>query len=147
MAWLLDGNVLTALAIDTHVHHPRALAWFYAQPREFATCAVTEGTLLRMHMMSAADDSASAAWRTLRLLRSMAGHQFWDDGFSYDRVSPHGIHGHRQVTDGWPAELARQKGERLATMDSGFAATHHDVAEFLPLIQTQVNDAKNHPII
>ena len=134
MVWLLDGNVLTALAIDTHVHHPRAMAWFYAQPRDFATCAVTEGTLLRMHMISAADASASAAWQTLRLLRSMAGHQFWNEGFSYEQVMPIGLTGHRQVTDAWLAELARQRGGRLATMDSGMAGIHKNVADFLPVI-------------
>lgn len=133
MVWLLDGNVLTALAIDTHVHHQRALSWFYAQPRDFATCAVTEGTLLRMHMMSAVDPSAEAAWQTLRLLRSMAGHQYWDDGFSYARVTPTGLTGHRQVTDAWLAELVRQRGGRLSTLDSGLAAGQGTVTEFLPL--------------
>jgi len=38
MVWLLDGNLLIALAISSHVHHARAVAWFYAQPRRFATC-------------------------------------------------------------------------------------------------------------
>lgn len=133
MVWLLDGNVLTALAIDTHVHHHRALAWFYAQPRDFATCAVTEGTLLRMHMISAADTSAQAAWQTLRLLRSMEGHQFWDDGFSYARFTPVGLTGHRQVTDAWLAELVRQRGGRLATMDRGLAAIHGSVTDFVTL--------------
>src|SRR5687767_4784645 len=99
MVWLLDGNVLTALAIDTHVHHVRALAWFYSVPLDFATCAITEGTLLRMHMMSAVATSAGAAWGTLRLLKGMVGHQFWDDGFSYENVAHQGVGGHRQVTD------------------------------------------------
>ncbi|MDZ4287675.1 MAG: TA system VapC family ribonuclease toxin [Prosthecobacter sp.] len=132
MAWLLDGNVLTALAIDTHVHHQRALTWFYATQRDFVTCAITEGTLLRMHMMSAADSSASAAWATLRLLRSMAGHEFWDDGCSYDGVSHQGLTGHRQVTDAWLAELARRRGGKLATMDKGLSTVHRDVADFVP---------------
>ena len=134
MVWLLDGNVLTALAIGSHAQHQRATAWFYAQPREFAACAVTEGTLLRMHRMSAADTSAGAAWKTLRLLRHVPGHQFWDDGFSYDRVSSRGLTGHRQVTDAWLVELARRRGGRLATMDSGLAAAHGSVTEFVPVI-------------
>ncbi len=133
MVWLLDGNVLTALTIDTHVHHARAIAWFYAIPRDFATCAVTEGTLLRIHMMAAADTSAGAAWPTARLLRRVAGHHFWDDGFSYEGVAPEGLNGHRQVTDAWLAELARRRGERLATMDTAFAHVHRDVADFVPL--------------
>jgi hypothetical protein len=64
----------------------------------------------------------------------MAGHQFWDEGFSYDLVTHHGLAGHRQVTDAWLAELARGRGERLATMDGGLVSTHGDVADFIPLI-------------
>ena len=132
MVWLLDGNLLTALAISSHVHHARAVAWFYAQPRRFATCSVTEGTLLRMHMMSAADRSSAAAWSTLALLRQMVGHEFWDEGFSYEEVKPKGICGHRQVTDAWLAELARKRGGKLATLDAGLAQEHTDVAELIP---------------
>lgn len=132
MIWLLDGNVLTALSISSHVHHARALAWFQQMPRRFATCSVTEGTLLRMHLMSAADGSSSAAWSTLVLLRQMVGHEFWDEGFSYEEVNPKGVRGHRQVTDAWLAELARKRGGKLATLDAGLAQEHADVAEWIP---------------
>lgn len=132
MTWLLDGNVLTALSISSHMHHARALAWFQRMPRRFATCAVTEGTLLRMHMMSAADGSSAAAWSTLALLRQMVGHEFWDEGFSYEDVKPKGICGHRQVTDAWLAELTRKRGCKLATLDAGLAQEHADVAELIP---------------
>ena len=131
MIWLLDGNVLTALAIQSHVHHQQALAWFYSQQRDFATCAVTEGTLLRLHMMKAANTSASAAWATLTLLRSMQGHHFWDDGFSYEQVRHARLTGHRQVTDAWLAELARRRGGRLATFDVGLTVEHSDVADLV----------------
>ena len=62
MTWLLDGNLLVALAIDSHVHHERALRWFDSMSEPFATCAITEGTLLRLHMRFAADKSVAAAW-------------------------------------------------------------------------------------
>lgn len=131
MVWLLDGNVLTALTIRSHVHHQQALKWFYSEPRDFATCAVTEGTLLRLHMMKAADGSADAAWKTLLLLRRMPGHHFWDAGFSYTEVPLVGIQGHRQVTDAWLVELACRQGGRLATFDTGLAIEHPDVADLL----------------
>lgn len=51
MTWLLDGNVLVALATDTHVFHDRVSDWFDALTDRFATCAVTEGTLLRVRSM------------------------------------------------------------------------------------------------
>jgi uncharacterized protein len=132
MTWLLDGHVLTALTISSHVHHARALKWFQQMPRHFATCSVTEGTLLRMHMMAAPDSSATAAWSTLALLKQMTGHEFWEEGFSYEEVKPKGIIGHRQVTDGWLAELARRRGGKLATLDAGLAQAHGDVAELIP---------------
>jgi uncharacterized protein len=131
MIWLLDGNLLTALVISSHEHHVRAMSWFYALPRRFATCAVTEGTLLRLHMMFAADASATAAWTTLEYLRQMHNHEFWQDGFSYCEVSHHGLTGHRQVTDAWLAELARKHSARLATLDQGLAAIHPDVADLV----------------
>jgi hypothetical protein len=131
MIWLLDGNLLTALVISSHEHHDCAVAWFYTQPRRFATCAITEGTLLRLHMMFAEDASAKAAWTTLGNLRLMHNHEFWQDGFSYGEVRHHGLTGHRQVTDAWLAELARKHSGRLATLDHGLAAMHPDVAELV----------------
>ena len=114
------------------MHHARALAWFQQVPRRFATCAVTEGTLLRMHMMTAPDSSSASAWSTLAQLRQMNGHEFWDEGFSYEGVKPKGICGHRQVTDAWLAQLVRIRGGKLATLDAGLAQEHSDVAELIP---------------
>ena len=63
MTRLLDGNLLVALVMETHVHHERAHRWFAASKKKdrFATCAVTQGTLLRLHMQTAQDRSAAAA--------------------------------------------------------------------------------------
>ena len=66
MTWLLDGNVLVAMVIDTHVFHERVRRWFDGLAEPFATCAVTEGTLLRVHMKLAADASErrhGLSWR------------------------------------------------------------------------------------
>jgi uncharacterized protein len=131
MIWLLDGNILTALCIQSHVHHEITLKWFYSQPRLFATCSVTEGTLLRIHMMVAPDPSPAAAWKTLTLLHQIAGHQFWDHGFSYLSVPHLNLSGHRQVTDSWLAELTRRHQGRLATLDAGLAQMHSDIADLI----------------
>lgn len=128
-AWLLDGNLLCALAIDTHVHHALALQWFDARRRSFATCAVTEGTLLRVAMGQGA--TASAAWSLLREIGRLDGHAFWDDGFSYRDVRHRHIQGGRQVTDAWLAELCRRRGGKLATLDGGLATLHPDVADLI----------------
>lgn len=130
-AWLLDGNILVALAVVAHPHHARAIRWFDPLHAPFATCAITEGTLLRLHMQSAADPSATAAWSALRRFHLQTDHVFWDDAFSYLEIDPAGLIGHRQVTDAWLAQLARRRGGRIATLDTGFAQKHPDVATLI----------------
>jgi len=132
MTWLLDGNVLVALAIDTHVFHDRVKEWFDALSDPFATCAITEGTLLRVHMRLAADTSAAAAWALLGSIHAMPAHRYWNDGFSYHEVSGNAISGARQVTDAWLAELARRRGGKLATLDAGLVTVHGDVGFLVP---------------
>jgi uncharacterized protein len=133
--WLLDGNLLVALSLDTHVHHERAHRWFAQLGPEdrFATCAITEGTLLRLHMIAAVDRSATAAWEALSDVRGHERHRFWEAGFSYDEVRHRNLQGHRQVTDAWLAEVARRHGGRLATLDQPLALLHPDVATLLPV--------------
>lgn len=87
MTWLLDGNVLVALTIDSHVYHKRARQWFDSLSDQFATCAVTEGTLLRMHMKFAMETSAAGAQLVLEAIHQMRDHEFWNEGFSYCEVA------------------------------------------------------------
>jgi len=130
--WLLDGNLLVALAIDTHEFHHRARRWFNSQTEPFATCATTEGTLLRIHMKVAQDSSATAAWSVLEAIHAMPDHVFWNDGFSYREVAFASVVGSKQVTDAWLAELARRHGASIATLDIALAALHSDVAFLIP---------------
>ena len=83
MTWLLDGNLLVALRIDSHIHHEKAHAWFRRRNKDrFATCPLTQGTLLRVHMTLAMDGSATAAWQALFEINSHRRHIFWADNFS-----------------------------------------------------------------
>ncbi len=132
MIWLLDGNALVALAIETHVFHERVRRWFDALDDPFATCAITEGTLLRIHMKLAADPSAGAAWLVLKEIYAMPDHRFWEDGFSYREISHAGLTGSAQVTDAWLAELARRRSAKLATLDVAFANSHADACFLIP---------------
>ncbi len=132
MSWLLDGNVIVALLIDNHPHYRRATTWFSTLVEPVVTCAVTEGTFLRLHMQMAADRSARAAWQSLADFQTNPQHRFIDDGFSYENVSNKSIQGHKQVTDAWLAQLARRHGLRLATLDAGLVATHSDVGFLIP---------------
>lgn len=134
MTWLLDGNVVVALVIDSHFHHDRAHDWFATLTKDhFATCVLTQGTLLRVHMKTAVDPSAAAAWTALENLASHRNHEWWGDSLDFRDVPHRHLQGSGQVTDAWLAELTRRRGGRLATMDSGLAALHADVAFLLPL--------------
>lgn len=132
MTWLFDGNLLVALVIDSHVHHERAHRWFARLGRNrFATCSITEGTLLRIHMRTAVDGSAAAAWNILQEVCAHPAHEWWGTTFSYNDVPHRNLQGSAQVTDAWLAELARRKNGRLATLDSALALLHSDVAELV----------------
>lgn len=135
-AWLLDGNVLVALADAAHVHHPAAEAWFAAlnsaAGSAFATCAITQGTLIRVLMLTGAAPDIGSALHPLRGLLAHPHHQFWADTLDYLQVNFKGVLGHRQVTDAYLVSLARQHGGRLATFDQGLAALHPDVVTLIP---------------
>ncbi len=130
-AVLLDGNVLLALVSQGHVHHAAAQRWFVAEKPLFATCPITQGTLLRLAMRLEAV-SVEAALDTLAQLTTHPRHVFWPDNLSYAEVQWHGVMGHRQVTDAYLAALARQHQGKLATFDRGLAALHTDVSIELP---------------
>lgn len=133
MTWLLDANVLVALCIDSHVHHDRVHRWFGRLGRDrFATCVQTQGTLLRVHMRTAADSSAAAAWDALADVSAHPRHVWWSDATSFLDVPHRHLQGAAQVTDAWLAAVARGRGGRLATLDTGLVELHGDVAMLLP---------------
>ena len=48
MTVLLDANVLIALLVDDHVHHEAAENWLAEVSGHFATCPITQGSLMRL---------------------------------------------------------------------------------------------------
>jgi hypothetical protein len=132
MTWLLDGNVLAALMIDTHIHHRAARRWLDSHDDAFASCCISQGALLRVHMTMAADHSAGAAWKSLAAFEAHPRHVYWDDGFGYRGVPHRHLQGPKQVTDAWLAQLARSHKGRVATFDAALALLHSDVGTRLP---------------
>lgn len=128
---LLDGNVLVALTDAAHVHHAAAVGWFRGGHTPFATCPITQGTLLRMLLRHGAVATPGAAGEVLSRLCAHPRHRFWADDLDYAEVSWHGVLGHRQVTDAYLAALARAKGGRLVSFDKGLAAVQGEVVELL----------------
>ena len=128
---LLDGNVLVALSDAAHVHHEAAVRWFMSLDAPFATCPITQGTLLRMLLQFKAVRDVAGAVGFLEKFTAHPRHRFWPDSLPYASISWNGVFGQRQVTDAYLAALARHHAGRLATFDQGLAALHVDIAELL----------------
>jgi len=124
--YLLDANVLIALATPEHSLNLRAAIWFRAG-RRFATCPITQGALFRFHLRAGVDATADSAKLLLKAISALPRHEFWNDDVSYLDIPARGIVGYRQVTDSYLVTLARKHGGTLATMDEGLAAVHPDV--------------------
>lgn len=123
---LLDGNLLYALIDQAHVHHAAARQWFVAMPGGFATCPITQGTLLRLAMRLGGHD-VEQGLALLDAVTRHPRHHFWPDALPYAQVQWRGVMGHRQVTDAYLASLARQHRGKLASFDRGLVALHADV--------------------
>jgi len=130
-AVLLDGNVLVALIYPPHVHHPAARQWFLRQTGAFASCPITQGTLVRMLLHFQAVPGIEDAIGVLRSLAGHPRHRFWPDALDYLRVDMKGVMGHRQVTDAYLVALAKKNDGRLATFDQGMAALHPETVELI----------------
>jgi predicted nucleic acid-binding protein len=111
--YLLDANVLVALATPEHSLNARAAAWFLKGHR-FATCPITQGALLRFHLRAGVEATAESAKLLLESISSLPRHQFWPDDVSYLDMPTTGI----------VVLLARKHGGSVATMDQALAAVH-----------------------
>jgi uncharacterized protein len=124
---LLDANVLIALVVANHVHHDPAETWLAGLPGPFATCPTTQGSLVRLLVREGR--SVDTALTVLLALADDPRHEFWPDDVAYTRVPMKGVVGHRQVTDAYLAQLAREHRGRLATFDQGLARLHDDIVD------------------
>ena len=131
MTHLLDGNVLVALVVVDHVHHPAAARWWSATEEPFATCPITQGALIRLLMRQGLDGTTSTG--VLGVLTGHARHTFWPDDVAYDAIDLSRVLGHGQVTDFYLTALARRHQARLATFDRGLARDAPDVATLIPV--------------
>ena len=105
MTILLDANVLIALLVEDHVHHGAAEDWFVGMSGNFATCPISQGSLMRLLIREG--QPASAAQEIFTATTADPRHEFWPDDVPYTAVPAQGIIGHRKVTDAYLAQLAR----------------------------------------
>lgn len=129
-ATLLDANVLIALVVGDHVHHEAAVTWFASDPRTFATCPITQGSLVRLLVRQG--EPASSAVAAVAKIGSNARHEFWRDDLDLTHIDAQTVAGHGHVTDAYLAALARHRGGQLATFDRDLAIRHSDVAFLVP---------------
>ena len=124
MTFLLDLNLLLALAWPSHVHHDPAHAWFEQEASPgWATCPLTQLGFVRLSSTPAFTSDAVSPTEALSLLKdivAMDGHEFWSDNVNcLSAMFGNGmqITGHRQVTDAYLLSLARDRSGCLATLD------------------------------
>lgn len=124
-AFLLDANVLIALAWPEHVAHERVGAWFARHSRAgWATCPFTEAAFVRILSNPAfSPNSLSPANALIVLQRNveLPNHRFWGDmiplGEAMGRLSRR-LTGHQQVTDAYLIALATHNDGKLVTLDA-----------------------------
>jgi uncharacterized protein len=132
VTWLLDASVLIALTYPDHTANDRCADWFVRpEVTGFATCPITQGALVRLTLSRRPDLGIGAALSVLESVVTDPRHEFWSDDLSLSEVNWEGVVGHRQVTDAYLAALARRRGAKLITLDTGLATLHADVAQLI----------------
>jgi toxin-antitoxin system PIN domain toxin len=124
--YLLDANVLLALAWPSHVHHARVQQWLAShRAAGWATCAGTQLAFVRLSSQPAFSPHYKTPEEAVRLLHLLTGtphHSFWSEpagGFDGPEVTTlfKKIVTHHHVTDGWLVGVAEAHDGKLATLD------------------------------
>jgi len=122
--YLLDANVLIALAWPEHSAHDRASRWFAQHARgAWATCPFTQTALVRVLSNPGFSERALTPAKALQVLSrnvELPGHHFWGDSIGLREAvdqMPTVLSGHQQITDAYLVGLAMHNGGRLATLD------------------------------
>ena len=124
--FLLDANVLIALAWPEHEFHEKAGRWFARHSRNgWATCPFTQSAFVRILSNPAFSADALTPANALRVLESNLDsptHHFWPDSISVPEALKNvegRLTGHRQTTDAYLLGLAIHHRGKLATLDKG----------------------------
>ena len=123
--YLLDVNLLIALAWPNHPQHARAGAWF-ARERGlgWGTCMVTQLGFVRVSSHPSVDPHVTTqeAMQKLKEIAETPGHFFWPEppagylNVAFAKTLPNTLT-HGAVTDGYLATVASYNGGKLATLD------------------------------
>ena len=119
--YLLDVNVLLALAWPTHEFHSAAHRWWRGSRKRWATCALTEFGFIRLSSNPGFTRDAVTPYEAAALLERLVAlelHEYWGElpGLRRDDFRP--MTGHKQVTDFYLAKLAALNRAKVATFDT-----------------------------
>jgi toxin-antitoxin system PIN domain toxin len=128
-AYLLDVNVLVALAWPTHVLHERVSRWFGQHAQQgWASCPFTQSAFVRLLSNPAFSPAALSVENAASLLKrnlEHPAHHFWAADITLRQAletSGVRLDSHRQITDAYLLGLAFHKKGRLATCDGSLSA-------------------------
>jgi len=123
--FLLDVNVLVALAFPLHTSHQLAHAWFRREPdRLWATCPLTQSGFLRVssRALGSSRDAVRMALAGLERDCQSSGHEYWPVDVDLRDLSDSErsrLIGPNQIADMQLLLLAHRHRGQLATLDTG----------------------------
>jgi len=126
--FLLDVNVLIALAFPVHTSHQQAHKWFRGEPnRLWATCALTQAGFLRAatRQLGTSRDAVRLALSGLEQDCQSSNHEYWPVDIDLCDLSDSlrsRITGPNQITDMQLLLLAHRRHAQLASFDRGIKA-------------------------
>lgn len=126
--FLLDINILIALADPDHEHHGKAESFFLANHNlGWATCPITENGFVRIISDSRyprGPRNSDAACAILKQLCAHEGHRFWSDDLSLRSALK--LPASKHLTDHYLLSLAMHRQGKLVTFD------RHIKTSFIP---------------
>ena len=123
MRYLLDVNVLVALAWEDHAHHSLASSWFSRKRNTgFSTCPITQAAFVRISSNSRVIPDALPVPIAIDLLEgytALPEHEFWPDDLTLREAIPpdRRLTGYRQITDMYLIGLAAAHSGMVATFE------------------------------
>lgn len=123
MRYLLDVNVLLALAHTGHTLHPKAIGWYASVAKSatgFHTCSITELGFVRISVVTGLQSDIESAKQALDALKSSSRVRFElvSDDLGVSQL-PSFVKKPQSITDGHLSELARKNSLRFVTLDRG----------------------------
>jgi uncharacterized protein len=124
--FLLDANILIALAWPAHSSHDVVKKWFAGHGgKGWASCPFTQSAFVRIISNPSFSRDALSATEALQLLQdnvARPAHQFWPADLPVSDAlqgTASGLTGHQQITDAYLVALAMKHKGKLATLDRG----------------------------